>query len=280
MRPFPFTMATLVLAAAIAAPSRPAPLAESLEPARCSSSSSAKRGSSAKKKSAPKRTSGLTRTYRRLRARWHMKPSPAERRKWIAEENPPLVIKPVHANEAFEIRPDPETGAFDEEALAVAMEAFHWKADGSTHPVDDRLIELIYRAVKRYKAPYVHLVSGYRNRNGRGSSRHNQGRAADIVLPGVGDAQLAAFFRRQGFVGVGFYPVSGFTHVDVRERSYYWVDRSGPGQRSRERAIRGKDVARNDARARRRGERATPPYDQTETAEEVLASAETSSEDD
>src|SRR5690606_19570009 len=156
-----------------------------------------------------------------------------------------------------------------------------WKADGSEHPIDDRLLELVYRAVKRYKAPYVHLVSGYRNRNGQGSSRHNQGRAADVVLPGVGDAQLAAFFRRQGFVGVGYYPVSGFTHIDVRDRSYYWVDRSGPGQRSRERSIRGQDVAVNDRKARKRGERPTPPYAvETESSEEVLASAEPPSSDD
>ena len=31
-----------------------------------------------------------------------------------------------------------------------------------------------------------------------------------------------------GFVGVGVYPVSGFVHLDVRERSYFWVDTSGP----------------------------------------------------
>lgn len=272
MRHLLFIMAACALEAAFVMPTAPAPAPEPTEHVRCSTSTAAKGG---KKKSPPKRR-GITPHYKKLRARWHMKPPKAARSRWLAEENPPLVIKPVHANETFELRPDPETGAFGEEALAAAMAAFHWKADGSEHPIDDRLLELIYRAVKRYKAPYVHLVSGYRNRSGRDGSRHNQGRAADVVLPGVGDAQLAAFFRRQGFVGVGFYPISGFTHIDVRERSYYWVDRSGPGQRSRERSIRGKDVAVNDAKARKRGERPTPPFDAgTESNEEVLASAET-----
>jgi hypothetical protein len=34
-------------------------------------------------------------------------------------------------------------------------------------------------------------------------------------------------------VGVGFYPTSGFVHLDVRKGpSFYWVDRSGPGKPS------------------------------------------------
>jgi uncharacterized protein YcbK (DUF882 family) len=274
MRRLLTSTAVLLFSAAFASPASTVPAAEPAVGAPCSSSSAGKQAKP--KKKAPKNT-GLTPTYRRLRAAWHMAPPPAVRKRWLAEETPPMVIKPVHANVSFEVRPDPESGTFGEEAQEAARAAFHWKADGSEHPIDDRLLDLMYRAVKRYKAPYVHLVSGYRNRNGRSSSRHNQGRAADIVLPGVGDAQLAAFFRRQGFVGVGYYPISGFTHIDVRERSYYWVDRSGPGQRSRERSIRNQDVALNDAKARKRGERPTLPYDApTETSEEVLASAESS----
>ncbi|MEZ4248989.1 MAG: hypothetical protein R3B99_12185 [Polyangiales bacterium] len=33
----------------------------------------------------------------------------------------------------------------------------------------------------------------------------------------------------RGF-GVGYYPNSSFVHFDVRRRSAYWVDRSGPGE--------------------------------------------------
>lgn len=31
-------------------------------------------------------------------------------------------------------------------------------------------------------------------------------------------------------MGVGYYPRSTFVHLDVRDRSAYWVDRSRPGQ--------------------------------------------------
>ncbi|NLY93164.1 MAG: DUF882 domain-containing protein [Myxococcales bacterium] len=270
-------LSVLLAGTALAVPVASAPATRAASSTACSASKAP-----AKKSPARRPSNGLTPAYRKLRALWHMAPPPAVRKKWLAEENPPLVIKPIHANVSFELRPDPETGTFGEEAMAAARAAFHWKADGSEHPIDERLLELLYRAVKRYKAPYVHLVSGYRNRNGRSSSRHNQGRAADVVLPGVGDAQLAAFFRRQGFVGVGLYPVSGFTHVDVRDRSYFWVDRSGPGQRGRERAILGQEAALADAKARKRGERPTPPYrfEGAENEEEVLAVAETPSSED
>ena len=119
-------------------------------------------------------------------------------------------------------------------------------------PYLPRLLELIYRAVKRFRAPYVIVVSGYRD--ARATSRHAHGRAADIVLPGVSDRRLAAYFRRQGFVGVGLYPVSGFVHLDVRSRSFFWIDRSGPGRPSRLRPVLRKHTHRMDRRALRRGE--------------------------
>ena len=54
-------------------------------------------------------------------------------------------------------------------------------------------------------------------------------------------------------MGVGIYPVSGFVHLDVRERSYFWSDSSGPGEENRERAILRSQWARADRDARRRG---------------------------
>ena len=51
-----------------------------------------------------------------------------------------------------------------------------------------------------------------------------------------------------GFVGVGIYPTSQFVHVDVRPRSYFWIDNSGPGKRNRERGILPELVAASDKR--------------------------------
>src|SRR5258707_14429323 len=66
----------------------------------------------------------------------------------------------------------------------------------SPHP---RTLDLVYAAALHFNAPYVTLISGIRK--DRGGSRHSHGLAADIVLPGVADEDLAAYFRVQGFCG-------------------------------------------------------------------------------
>lgn len=186
-----------------------------------------------------------------MRTRWHRPPSAAERRAWLANDRPPLVLKPVGSSRSFELVPSAD-GTFDAGELAVAREAFADRHDHTSTDVHPRVLELCYRAVRQFRAPYVHLISGYRTT--RATSRHNQGRAMDIVLPGVTEERLAAFLRQQGFVGVGTYPNSGFTHLDVRNRSYYWVDRSGPDQDTQTTPVRANEIARNDAAARRRHE--------------------------
>jgi len=47
-------------------------------------------------------------------------------------------------------------------------------------------------------------------------------------------------------------------HVDVRDRSYFWVDSSGPGRRNRERGILGVIAAQADRDAAARGEKGMP----------------------
>jgi hypothetical protein len=79
-------------------------------------------------------------------------------------------------------------------------------------------------------------------------------------VPGAGDDEVATFARELGFVGVGIYPTSGFVHVDVRDRSYFWVDSSAPGRRNRERGILRDLAVRSDAAAADRGERGTAPF--------------------
>lgn len=71
----------------------------------------------------------------------------------------------------------------------------------------------------------IHIVSGYRSpgynakllREGRGVARnslHLQGRAIDLRIPGIRLESLreAALRLREG--GVGYYPGSGFVHID------------------------------------------------------------------
>jgi len=161
--------------------------------------------------------------------------------------------------ERFILTPESDEGGFDAADLETAKNAFRSRRRGTTHEVHPRLLDLIYRAARRFDAPFAHVISGYRE--ARSTSRHSQGRAIDFVLPGVPDRRLARFLRRAGFVGVGIYPNSGFVHLDVRARSYFWVDRSWPGQRSRTRPMRRRAARRADAQARRRGAEPTEEPD-------------------
>ena len=201
------------------------------------------------------RRGGISDAYRRRRDQWHKRAPRRLVREWQAMEPPPLVLRPVWTNERFTLTPDAE-GAFNEEQMAKARQALSWRRDGSHREIHGRLVELIYRAALEFDAPWVWVVSGFRGR--RPTSRHFQGRAADIVLPGVRDRRLAHFLRRQGFVGVGVYPVSGFVHLDVRQSSFFWFDYTGPGQAQRNRPTMFGAARRFDRQAASRGELRTP----------------------
>lgn len=195
----------------------------------------------------------LTAAQRDAIRRRHQGANRTRTRAWLRLDPPPLVLHPANGSETVTLIP--VDGRFDEVAMPLAQRAFATR-EGQTRDIHPRVLELVYRAVRQFRTPYVNMVSGYRA--GRPTSRHTQGRAIDFALPGVSDRRLASFLRQQGYVGVGLYPTSGFVHLDVRARSYFWVDSSGPGQANRERAILRDATGRADAAARRRGEQLVP----------------------
>ena len=101
------------------------------------------------------------------------------------------------------------------------------------HPIDPMTLDLMAAVSRKVgaKQPFE-IISGYRspltNRNLRGKSSgvaknsyHMQGKAVDLRLPGVPLKTLrkAALDLRMG--GVGYYPKSGFVHIDSgRVRSW------------------------------------------------------------
>jgi hypothetical protein len=190
--------------------------------------------------------------YVRIRDGWH---APIEREP-VANPPafPPLVIAPVNGGERISIVPQREDGGFTDADVAVAARAFA-PAHGQQkiHAIAPHLLDLVYRAMRHFDAPLVHLVSGYRA--DRAGSRHTQGRAIDMVLPGVSNEELADYVRTFGFVGVGVYPKSGFVHLDVRDASFFWLDDSLPDERCRTEPILPELAKQADAAARDRGEK-------------------------
>jgi uncharacterized protein YcbK (DUF882 family) len=131
---------------------------------------------------------------------------------------------------------------------------------GDSFPMDPRLLGLAYDVETHFEAPELRIISGYRTPKPGGRSNHGKGRAIDLVVPGASDEEVAAYVRGIGFVGVGVYPTSGFVHVDLRERSYFWVDTSGPGKARRERGILGELARKSDEAAREQGRVAIGPF--------------------
>lgn len=197
----------------------------------------------------------ITAAQRRQIRRWHVRADRHVLEAWMQQAPQPLVLRPIVRFPSVSLIPS-EDGTFDAQTVTLAEQAFAYRDDGTTHPIHPRLLELVYRALRHFHAPYVHIVSGYRS--GRPTSRHAQGRALDFVLPGVTDRRLASYLRPQGFVGVGIYPTSGFVHLDVRGRSYFWSDASGPSQSNRERQIMRTLGPRFDRIARALGVTPTP----------------------
>jgi len=195
-----------------------------------------------------------TAEYVKMRDSWHAPVDPELLTPTLpVSGRVPLVLSRVlNGSDPVTLAPQREDGGFSDEDLERASRAFCPKEAKKVHAISPRLLDLVYRAMRHFEAPLVHIVSGYRP--DRAGSRHTQGRAVDFVLPGVTNEQLADYVRTFGFVGVGIYPKSGFVHLDVRDASYYWVDNSLPDERSRSTPILGNLAAASDRAAAARGE--------------------------
>jgi hypothetical protein len=95
------------------------------------------------------------------------------------------------------------------------------------HP---RLIWAVEKIAEAFPGRSIFIMSGYR-RDAHGSY-HQKGRALDLYVTGVDNADLFRFCHTLNDVGCGFYPNNKFVHVDVRPFGTHrvaWVDVSEPG---------------------------------------------------
>lgn len=161
-------------------------------------------------------------------------------------------------------------GALIPSAIRKIESTLEDKKHKRRHRINARTIAMLYLVAQHYQRPVV-VVSGYRipervrgaGRKARGKGRgkgkgkgkargkgksgkgratgrrgkgsyHWRGSAIDFRLPGVPPDELAHFIKGQfDKTGVGVYPTSGFVHMDARERSFYWIDFSGPSEAQR-----------------------------------------------
>lgn len=113
--------------------------------------------------------------------------------------------------------------------LSVLMQH---RQTGAKKLPDPRLLRVLTRVSDYFGGRRILIISGYRKPGGytRDTSRHTAGQALDIRIPGVPNTALRDYCRRLSRTGCGYYPRSTFVHIDVRQRSAYWVDWSRPGE--------------------------------------------------
>jgi hypothetical protein len=160
-----------------------------------------------------------------------------------ADALPSVEVSSLRDGRSVSLRLYSPDGEVDE---AARMGFEHTAArDGEQHVLEERLVQLVFKAAYHFHDAKVLIVSGWREHAGR----HSTGEALDFKLQGIAAAQLAAYLRALPRAGVGIYthPRTQYVHLDVREQSYHWVDGSPPGITWKERQMRDPGRAKRDA---------------------------------
>ncbi len=151
---------------------------------------------------------------------------------------PAVTLEHLTTHESFVLRPD-KLGRLGAKQLGGIRRFLRCHHTGRVHAIAERLPRLLYTVAQHFGARTIEVVAGYRapriaREKGNPRSPHKQGLACDFRIDGVELTTLRDYVRSAfDKVGVGYYPNSGFVHLDVgRKRNAFWIDYSGPGQRA------------------------------------------------
>jgi uncharacterized protein YcbK (DUF882 family) len=136
-----------------------------------------------------------------------------------------FLIESVNTGETVEVRLDLASGEVEASSYRALRHLMRCLRTGAETPMDPRLIELLYRIAQRTHQK-IQLVSGFRAPmfSLATLSYHTRGMAADIRVPGMTPLMVRDLARAMGVKGIGYYPVSQFVHVDVRDEHQEWTD--------------------------------------------------------
>ncbi len=143
-----------------------------------------------------------------------------------------IAMQNLHTGEALEVAYWNE-GRYQTHALAEVNRVLRDHRTGEIHPIDKVLLDQLYLLQREtgIERPFE-IISGYRSPKTNASlaqassgvakrSLHMQGRAMDIRLPGYQLKKLRETAMSLNAGGVGYYPRSGFIHIDTG-RVRYW----------------------------------------------------------
>lgn len=139
-----------------------------------------------------------------------------------------LSFRNIHNNETVDARFFGPKG-FDQQGLAEINHGLRdWRTNDAT-TMDPALIMLLatlrdsldqsprarFDIISGYRSPKTNAALHARSGGVASKSQHMLGKATDIALPGVPLARVHQAALALGRGGVGFYPESGFVHVDT-----------------------------------------------------------------
>ncbi len=136
-----------------------------------------------------------------------------------------FVLESVNTGERVEVVLDLASGEVEASSYRSLRHLMRCLRTGAETPLDPRLVELLYRIAQRTHQK-IELVSGFRAPmfSLAQLSYHTRGMAADIRIPGMTPLMVRDLARAMGIKGIGYYPVSQFVHVDVRDEPQEWTD--------------------------------------------------------
>ncbi len=154
-------------------------------------------------------------------------PGAALAQSWTQPQAPRHIsFKNLHTDEALEAVYW-DKGAYVPDALQAVDRIMRDFRTGEVHPIEPRLLDILadLRGAAGIKTPIL-VVSGYRSQATNAALReqsaevakrslHMDGRAIDLCVEDVALDRLhdAAMDMSRG--GVGYYPATGFIHLDV-----------------------------------------------------------------
>jgi uncharacterized protein YcbK (DUF882 family) len=149
---------------------------------------------------------------------------------------PNVVLYQVNTKETMTLRPRDAQGRPPRTFQRRFDHFLRCHHTNQPHAMSPRLVRLLYQTGKHWPGRRLEVISGYRHPSVAKNphSPHMKGLACDIHVAGVANTELRDYLRRTfQKVGVGYYPNSSFVHLDVRkDKSAFWIDYSGPGERA------------------------------------------------
>ncbi|MBU0946173.1 MAG: DUF882 domain-containing protein [Proteobacteria bacterium] len=117
-------------------------------------------------------------------------------------------------------------GRYDPTALKKVNRHLQDFRTHETHPIDTKLLDILYKIKTHAGGGVYEVISGYRSpktnsmlrnkSNGVAKrSLHMKGMAIDVRLSGVKTKELRDIARSMRGGGVGYYPQSDFIHLDT-----------------------------------------------------------------